>query len=115
MKFSILGVIINDKLEDKAVSIAKAKGAGAVTILRGQNIPLKEKKIFLGLTYEESVSFLVFLLPSSLSLQVMKTLKEELELDKNENGFAFTAPISHLAGLSVDEIDKFGHDIFQTL
>jgi len=115
MKFIALCAIINDELEEKAISIAKSAGAGSVTILRGQNIPLNEQKIFMGLTYEESVSMLLFVLPKRVTLSVMKALKNELKLDDTDNGIVFTAPISHLAGLSLEEVEKFEDEVKYTL
>ncbi len=115
MKFIALCAVINDKLEEKAISIAKSAGAGSVTILRGQNIPLNEQKIFMGLTYEESVSMLLFVLPKRVTLTVMKALKNGLKLDSTDNGVVFTIPLSHLAGLSLDEVDKFKEEIKDTL
>lgn len=115
MKFIALSAIIKDEFEEKAISVAKSAGAGSVTIVRGQNIPLEAKKIFMGLTYEESVSILIFILPLRLSLKVMKAIKIELNLDKEENGLVFTLPISHVAGLNIDEVHKFEEDVKHTL
>jgi len=115
MKFIALSAVIKDELEEKAISIAKAAGAGSVTIVRGQNIPLNEKKIFMGLTYEESVTVLLFVLPKRLSLKVMKALKNELELDSTDNGTIFTIPLTHVAGMNMDEVHKFEEEVRETL
>ena len=112
MKFVALVVIIPDNLEEKAIDIAKQNGAGAVTILSGKNIGLKEKKIFLGLTLEENVSILIFVLPRKISMTVMKSLRKEFDLDNHENNsIAFTMPLSHVAGLNNDELNKFEQDM----
>ena len=112
MKFVALVTIIPDNLEEKAIDIAKQNGAGAVTILNGKNIGLKEKKIFLGLTLEENVSILIFVLPRKISMKVMKSIRKEFDLDNHENNsIAFTMPLSHVAGLNNDELNKFEQDI----
>ena len=112
MKFVALIAIIPNSEEEKAIDIAKKNGAGAVTILNGRNIGLKEKKIFLGLTLEENVSILIFVLPRKLSMQVMKSLRKEFDMDNHENNtVAFTIPLSHVAGLNNDELHKFEQDI----
>ena len=54
MKFVALVAIVPEEREEEAVELAKNAGAGAVTILRGRNLGLKEKKIFFGLTLEEN-------------------------------------------------------------
>lgn len=112
MKFTALIAIIEDKNEEAAIAVAKEAGAGGVTIIHGKNIGLEEKKVFFGLTLEENVSLLMFVLPRRVSLKVMRALRQEFDLDNPENsGMTFTIPLSHVAGLDTSELDKFENDI----
>lgn len=112
MKFTALIAIIDDKDEESAIDVAKKAGAGGVTIIHGKNIGLEEKKVFFGLTLEENVSVLLFVLPRKLSMKVMKAIRVELNLDDAKNGgLIFTLPLSHVAGLDMKELHKFEHDI----
>ena len=112
MKFTALVAIIEDKDEEAAIDVAKEAGAGGVTIIHGKNIGLEEKKVFFGLTLEENVSILLFVLPRKLSMKVMKAIRMELNLDSTTNGgLIFTLPLSHVAGLDINELHKFEHDI----
>ena len=112
MKFVAIVAIIPDSEEERAIEVAKGHGAGAVTILSGRNIGLKEKKIFFGLTLEENVSILLFVLPRRLSMKVVKSLREEFGLDNHDNNsLIFTVPLSHVAGLNNDELHQFENDI----
>ena len=112
MKFTALIAIIQESDEEEAIKVAKEAGAGAVTIMPGKNIGLKEKKVFFGLTLEENVSVLLFILPRKLSLQVMRSLRESFDLDNPDNsGLTFTLPLSHVAGLNTDELHHFEDDI----
>ena len=112
MKFTALAAIIPDMDEEKAIAAAKEAGAGGVTIIHGKNIGLKEKKVFFGLTLEENVSVLLFVLPRKLSMKVMKALRKELDMDNTETtSMAFTIPLSHVAGLDTDELHHFEQDI----
>ena len=112
MKFTALVAIIEDKDEEAAVAVAKEAGAGGVTIIHGKNIGLEEKKVFFGLTLEENVSVLLFVLPRQLSMQVMKALRVEFKLDSpGSNGMSFIIPLSHVAGLDTDELHKFEENI----
>ena len=112
MKFTALVAIIEDKDEEAAIDVAKEAGAGGVTIIHGKNIGLEEKKVFFGLTLEENVSVLLFILPRKLSMKVMKAIRVELNLDSSTNGgLIFTLPLSHVAGLDTNELHKFEHDI----
>jgi len=112
MKFTALVVIVEDKDEEAAVAVAKEAGAGGVTIVHGKNIGLEEKKVFFGLTLEENVSVLLFILPRRLSMQVMKALRVEFKLDSpDSNGMSFIIPLSHVVGLDTDELHKFEENI----
>jgi len=112
MKFTALIAIIQDKDEEAAIEAAKEAGAGSVTILHGKSIGLEEKKVFFGLTLEDNVSVLLFVMPRKLSLQVMRILRSEFDLDDPQTpGMAFTMPLSHVAGLDTKELHKFEHDI----
>jgi len=112
MKFTALVAIIPDSDEEKAIAVAKEAGAGGVTIVHGRNIGLKEKKVFFGLTLEENVSILMFILPQRLSMQVMRALRKELDMDNPETtSMVLTMPISHVAGLDIEELHHFEQDI----
>lgn len=116
MKFIALIAIIQDKDEEEAIKVAKEAGAGSVTILHGKNIGLEEKKVFFGLTLEENVSVLLFVLPRRLSMKVMKALRTTFDLDNPDNsGLTFTIPLSHVAGLDTEELHKFEDNIKITL
>ncbi len=111
MKFSVLVAILAEEMEDKAVDIARESGAGAVTLLSARGITGDEKKTFFGLTYEGSQSVLVFVLEKKLSLQVLKNLTRELDLDDDPRGIAFTFPLEHVGGMDTREIDQFTRQI----
>ena len=116
MKFSALIVVIEDKHEEEVIKVAKEAGAGSVTILHGRNLGLKEKKIFLGLTLEESVSVLLFVLPARVSIKVLRAIRSSCDLDNFENNsLAFTLPLSHVVGLDIEELHKFKDDISHLL
>ncbi len=111
MRFSLLVVIIDEELEDRAISVAKSVGAGSVSIVNARGIGLEEKKTFFGFTLEGSQSILIFVLERSLSVKVMKAINRELELEKPDRGVAFIIPIEHIAGVELKEILKFEEKI----
>lgn len=116
MKFSALVAIVSESMEEKAVDVAKQAGAGSVTITKGGSIGLKEKKVFFGLTLEENVSILIFVLPNRLSMKIIKVLKKELDLNNPEtNGIAFSMPINHVAGMNIEEIHRFEKEIREVI
>ncbi len=113
MQFVVLCAIIPDAQEEKVIEVTKKAGAGSVTIIHGKNIGLKEKKVFFGLTLEENVSILLFILPKKISTSIFKVLKTELKLDNKNSadGIVFTFPLTHLSGLDIDEIELFEEEV----
>lgn len=113
MKFSLVIAIVSETLEDKAIDIAKANGAGGVTVFKGRGMGLNEKKTFFGLTYERSESVLMFILEKRISLKIMKALTQELQLEAHDNGIVFTLPIDHLSGIPSGQLELFEQHIKQ--
>ncbi len=112
MKFVALVAIVAEEQEEEAIKMAKEAGAGAVTILKGRNLGLKEKKIFFGLTLEENISLLLFVLPRKISLLVLKKLRKGLDIDNAQNSsLIFTLPLGHVAGLNIEELHQFENKI----
>lgn len=107
MKFSLVVAIVENTLEQDAIDIAKANGAGGVTLMKGVGIGLDEKKTFFGLTYERSESILLFVTEKLTSVKVMKALKQELHLDDTGKGIVMIMPIEHLAGLHMQQLRAF--------
>ncbi len=107
MKFSLVVAIVENTLENKAIDIAKANGAGGVTQMKGTGIGLNEKKTFFGLTYERPESILLFLLEKKSSLKVMKALKNGLDLENTGKGIVLNLPVEHLAGIPMKQVELF--------
>lgn len=107
MKFSVLVAILAEEMEDKAIDIARKSGAGAVTLLNARGLTADSKKTFFGLTYEGAQSVLMLVLEKKLSLQVLKAITRELDLDNDDRGIAFTIPLEHLGGIDTREVDQF--------
>lgn len=114
MKFSVVVAIVADELEDDAVRLAKEVGAGGVTTLNARGLGLKEKKTFMGLTYERNESVLIFVLEKKLSLKVIKNISTGLELDKGGHGLVFSLPIEHLSGINLSQLVKFEENVKST-
>ena len=117
MKFTVLAAIVANAKEEETIEIAKKAGAGSVTILNGKTIGLKEKKIFFGLTLEENVSVLLFILPQRLSMNVFKAIRKKLDLcnKENSNGLLFTFPLTHISGMETEERDLFEKELLDVL
>ncbi|WP_353663062.1 transcriptional regulator [Hydrogenimonas sp. SS33] len=112
MKFVALTAIVPEEREEEAIAVAKEAGAGAVTIVHARMLGLREKKIFFGLTLEENVTVLYFILPRRLSMKVMKALAKAMDMENMENScMAYTMPLEHVVGLNMEELQKFEEEV----
>jgi len=111
MKFSTVVAIVAEEHENAAIDIAKANGAGGVTILNGRGLGLGDKTTFFGLTYERSDSILIFVMEEHSALKVITAITQELELEKSGNGLVFSLPIENLSGIPEKQIRKFQENI----
>ncbi|PWG63878.1 transcriptional regulator [Sediminicurvatus halobius] len=107
MKFAALVAVLAEDMEDAAIDAARNAGAGGVTILGGRGIGIEEKKTFFGLTYEGSQSVLLFVLEKKLSVRVLKALTRDLDLQNGSKGVVFTLPLEHLAGIDLQQLERF--------
>ena len=107
MKFSTVVAIVSEEHEDSAIDIAKANGAGGVTILKSRWGRVSNRIPFFGLTYERSDSVLIFVMEKNSALKVIKAITQELELEKSGNGLVFSLPIEHLSGIPEKQLRKF--------
>lgn len=107
MKFAALVAVLAEDMEEAAIDSARQAGAGGVTILGGRGIGSEEKKTFFGLTYEGNQSVLLFVLEKKLSVRVLKALSRDLELDHNSKGVVFTLPLEHIAGIDLQQLERF--------
>ena len=110
MRFAVLVAVVPEQDEEKAVATAKAAGAGSVTIMKGRGQGLEEQKTFFGLTYEGAESVLLFVLERRLAVRVLKSLHTELDL-QHSDGYAFTFPVEHLAGINFKELSHFEESV----
>ncbi len=111
MKFSLLVSIVSEDLEERAIEVARAAGAGGVTVIEGRGSGLEDKKTFFGLTFEGSQSLLVFVLERKLSMRVLRALKNELKLDTDTRAIAFCTAIDHVAGIDLEQVRRFEESI----
>ncbi|WP_201353639.1 transcriptional regulator [Hydrogenimonas urashimensis] len=112
MKFVALVAVVPEEREEEAIDIAKGAGAGAVTIIHARTLGLKEKKIFFGLTLEENVTILHFILPRRISRRVLKALAKGLQMERDDNvSLVYTMALDHVVGINMEELQKFEREI----
>lgn len=111
MKFAALVAIVAEDLEEKAIEAARKAGAAGMTILSARGVGAEERKTFFGLTYQGSQTVLFCVVEKKLSVSIMKSVAEELELKASSKGVVFTLPLEHIAGIDTRQIESFAEQI----
>jgi len=111
MIFTTVIAIVAEELEDAAIDIAKANGAGGVTILKGRGLGLGDKTTFFGLSYERADTILLFVMEKGIATKVINAIAKELELGHSGNGLVFSLPIENLAGIPEKQLRRFEENL----
>lgn len=117
MKFSVLVAIVPEELEQEAIDAARELGAGGITVMSARGISNTAKKTFFGLTYDGSQSVLTMVLEKSLSLEVLKAIQHIVNPPNREDskGLVFTIGLEHLAGIDMNQVEKFEQHVKQSI
>ncbi|KAA0012546.1 transcriptional regulator [Billgrantia pellis] len=108
MKFSLLVAIVPEDIEQQCIDAATEAGAVGMTLMSGRGIGGERKKTFFGLTYEGSQSIMLMTLERSLSLKVLKAIRQVLNpMGDDSRGLVMTLPVEHLGGIDMAQIKRF--------
>ncbi|MCC5879104.1 MAG: transcriptional regulator [Idiomarina sp.] len=117
MKFSVLVAIVPEELEQESIDAARELGAGGITVTSARGISNSAKKTFFGLTYDGSQSVLTMVLEKSLSLEILKAIQHVVNPPDREDskGLVFTIGLEHLAGIDINQVEKFEQHVKQSI
>jgi hypothetical protein len=116
MKFSLLVAIVPEDLEQECIDAATDEGAAGMTLISGRGISGERKKTFFGLTFEGSQSIMLLTLEKSLSLKVLKAIRQILDpAGEDSKGLVMTLPVEHLGGIDMAQVKRFEEQLRKTL
>ncbi len=99
MRFDLVIGFVNPKLTEKVVKIAKEAGATGDVIIRGKGTGM-EASNFLGLSIQDRTDIVFFVVEEHHTKKIIKSVSEELDLEKPGNGILISIKIDRVAGLS---------------
>ena len=111
LSFDAVVAIIPEGDKEHALNVAREAGASGVTIMDGQGMGIKEMVSFYRTSTEIKDSVLLFILPSSISKNVVNNLTRKLHLTTTGDGIVFSMPISNLRGISVNQSHIFEDEV----
>ncbi len=110
MKFNIIFAPVKTHKTDSIVDAAKAAGATGATIIPARGTGMREAKTFFGLTLEDQIDIVMFLLEEHLVQPVLKAIKVAGEFHKPGTGIAFVLPVEQVIGLE-SQMEKFKEEV----
>lgn len=103
MPFSCVHVIVPQEDEDKALMAAREAGATGVTITKAHGMGLEKMENFYNrLHAAETDSNLMFITKTKNVDAIIKSIITELDITGDGAGIAYSYPITHLKGLSLN-------------
>lgn len=116
MKFSLLMAIVPEELEQECIDAATKTGAAGMTLLSGRGLGGEQKKTFFGLTFEGSQTVMLLTLEKSLSLKVLKAIRDIVNPPgEDSKGLVLTLPVEHLGGIDLSQVKRFEEQLRKSI
>jgi len=111
LQFNAVIVIVPNHKKEDAIHAARDAGATGVTVIDGQGMGLRKMTNLYRMSFEASDAVLLFILPSGLVNEVIKFIIHRLHITTTGDGIAFSFPLSHMKGISLDQKHIFEEEI----
>ncbi|MBL8397573.1 MAG: transcriptional regulator [Candidatus Accumulibacter sp.] len=115
MKFAAVVLIVPEEDENRAVDIVKQAGATGITILKGKGLRHNERKTFLGLGLERKESLLLCVVEKQLAMRILRSVKQQMEIDLSGSGLAFSLPLDSVVGIGAEQMLTFHRNVEEEL
>jgi len=111
LNFSAIVIIVPEDKKDDALHAAKEAGASGVTTLNASGMGLAELDNIFRHSNEETDVLLLFIVPSMIVDNIIKSIIRKLHITTSGDGIAFAIPITHMKGISMRQEDIFEHEV----
>jgi len=111
LNFSAIVIIVPEDKKDDALHAAKEAGASGVTILNASGMGLAEIDNIFRHKNEETDVLLLFIVPSMIVDNIIKSIIRKLHITTSGDGIAFAMPITHMKGISMRQEDIFEQEV----
>ena len=109
--FSAVVVIVPKGKREDALHAARDAGATGVTIIDGHGMGLQKMSNMYRMEVEASDAVMLFILPDALVKNVLKFIIHRLHITSTGAGIAFSMPLSHVKGISLNQEHIFEDEI----
>lgn len=111
LEFYAVVVIVPQNKKEDALDAARDAGATGVTIIDAQGMGLRKMANLYRMNFEASDALMLFILPKPLVDEVIKFIIHRLHITTTGDGIAFSFPLTHMKGISLDQKHIFEEEI----
>ncbi len=102
-KFEVIFCIVNHGFTDVVMEAAKKNGARGGTIMNARGTATEETEKFYGIAITPEKEIVMIIVEHEKKDSIMKAIYDEAGLSSLGQGIVFSLPISHVAGMNVEE------------
>ena len=95
--------IVNSGYSETVMDAAKKFGARGGTVINARGTASKEAETFFHITIEPEKEIVMILVPAEIKDNILNALYEEVGLETNGQGIAFSMPVDGAVGLTTVE------------
>ncbi len=101
--------IVNSGYSDEVMEAAKKFGARGGTVINARGTASKEAETFFHITIEPEKEIVMILVPANLKDQILNALYDEVGLNTDGQGIAFSLPVDGVVGLPTGTTPPTAH------
>lgn len=98
----VIFAIVNSGFAEVAMDVARNCGARGGTILNGRGVVGEEAAAFFGITLHAEKEMLMIVVDKAIRDEILNALYKQM--DKKSQTFAFSLPVSDVAGLTAPQL-----------
>ncbi len=102
-KFEVIFCIVNHGFTDVVMEAAKKNGARGGTIMNARGTATEETEKFYGIAITPEKEIVMIIVEHEKKDSIMKAIYDEAGLSSLGQGIVFSLPISHVAGMNIEE------------
>ncbi|MCC5916250.1 MAG: P-II family nitrogen regulator [Cryomorphaceae bacterium] len=106
MKFKLLVAIVKPECTDNVVEAARKAGATGDVIINARGSGSKESRSFFGLTIEDQIEVILFIVAEHCVKKIMNAISEEAKFDQPGGGICFSLNLEEISGIE-SQIELF--------
>lgn len=105
-KHELILCIVNTGFSETAMDAARKRGASGGTVIHGRGTASKDAEKVFNITIQPDKEIVMIVVPTKIKDDVLKGLYDEVGVDTQAQGIAFSLPVDDTVGISKENKEK---------